>query len=151
MPLYTVRVSGLTLTATTAKTIIGTIGAATRRHKLKRLQLSFSSVTATDAAVLVEICRSTQAGAGTATAQASTLIDPAETASITTAAVNYTAEPTTLTVIDTFYVSPIGNTFLWEIPNGREYIFALSTGCMIRCTSPATQTTNMGGAILFEE
>lgn len=150
MPMYIVRTTASTLTAATAKSLVGLIGASTRRFKLKTVEASFSSVTATDAPVLIEICRGDQSTAGTTTAQTPTKEDPAETAAITTGAVNYTAEPTVLTVVKGWYVSPIGGTFLWEIPNMREIWFALSTSCFLRFTSPAT-LAGVGAALTYEE
>lgn len=151
MPRYIVSTPSETLTAATAKSVLSVINGSTRRAKILRIQLGGSSVTATDAAMLVELCRSDQSTAGTSTSVTPSKLDPAETAAICTAARTYTAEPTVLTVVDNFRVSPIGNTYLWELPPGREIITAVSTSFVIRVTSPATQTTNFACSILFEE
>lgn len=151
MPSYIVSTPSETLTAATAKCVLGIIAGSTRRFKVKRVQLGGSSVTAADAAILVEICSTNQGGAGTSSAVTPTKIDAGETAAIATAARTYTAEPTTITVMDNLRLSPIGNTYLWEMPPGRELFFAVSTTFAIRCTSPATQTTNFAASSLFEE
>lgn len=151
MPRYLISTPSETLTAATAKTVLAWIGGATRRFSCLRIFLAGSSVTATDAAILVEIISTNQAGAGTATAVTPTLQDTGETAAIGTAARTYTAEPTTVTVLDNFRLSPIGNTFLWELPPGREYRRAVSTTFGLRLTSPATQTTNFSASMLIEE
>lgn len=151
MPSYLVTTPSETLTAATAKSILSVILGSTRRAKIKRITLGGSSVTATDAAVLVEFCSTNQAGAGTATGVTPGKLDAGETAAIATAGRTYTAEPTTITVLDNLRLSPIGNTFLWELPPGREIFLAVSTTFAIRCTSPATQTTNFEASILFEE
>lgn len=150
MPRYLVSTPSESLSAATAKTVLSVIAPSTRRAKVLRIQLGGSSVTATDAAMLIEVCRSTQATAGTSTAVTPAALDPAETASLCTAARTFTAEPTVLTAIDNFRVSPIGNTYLWELPPGREYIFALSTGFCLRVTAPQAQS-NFAASVLFEE
>lgn len=151
MPSYLISTPSETLTATVAKTILTWIGGATRRFKCLRILLGGTSVTATDAAILVEVISTNQGGAGTCTAITPTLLDTGETASIGAAARTYTAEPTTVTVLDNFRISPIGNTYLWELPPGREYFRAVSTTFGLRLTSPATQTTNFAASMLIQE
>ena len=151
MPSYIVSTPSETLTAATAKTVLAVIAGATRRIKVKRIQLAGSSVTATDAAVLIELAISNQSTAGTNTSVTPGKLDQGETAAIATAARTYTAEPTVYTVLDNFRMSPIGNTYLWEMPPGREIFLAISTTFGIRCTAPATQTTNFSASILYDE
>lgn len=151
MPCYITSTPSETLTAATAKTVLTVINGATRRSKILRIQLAGSSVTATDAAVLIELVRTTQATAGTSTGVTPQPVDAADPAAISTSGRTYTVEPTVITVVDNFRLSPIGNTYLWELPPGRVIICAISTTFGIRCTSPATQTTNFSASIMFEE
>lgn len=151
MPRYLISTPSETLTATTAKTVLAWVGGATRRFKCLRIFVGGSSVVATDAACLIEVISTNQGAAGTSTALTPTLLDTGETAAIGAAARTYTVEPTTVTVLDNFRVSPIGNTFLWELPPGREYFRAVSTTFGLRITAPATQTTNFSASMMFEE
>lgn len=150
MPRYVVPTAAESLTATVAKSILAVIAGTTRRFKIFMAQISGSSVTASDAPVLIELCRSTQAGAGTSTSVTPGLLDPGETPSICTAARTYTAEPTVLTMLDCWRVSPIGNSYLWELPPGREYGFAISTSAVLRVTAPQNQS-NFTATLKFEE
>lgn len=150
MPRYTISTPSEALTAATATVILSWIGGATRRFKCLRILLGGSSVTATDAAMLIEVVSTNQAGAGTATSITPAPLDALETAAIGTAARTYTAAPTTISVLDNFRVSPIGNTYLWELPPGREYFRAVSTTFGLRVTAPATQA-NVAASMLMEE
>lgn len=151
MPCYITSTPSETLTAATPKTVLSVVAGSTRRFKILRIQLAGSSVTATDAAVLIELGRTNNAGAGTSTSVTPAAVDQGESAAICTSGRTYTAEPTTITVIDNFRLSPIGNTYLWELPPGRTIFNNVSTSFVIRCTSPATQTTNFSASIMFEE
>lgn len=151
MPGYTVSTPSETLSAATAKTVASVVGGATRRFRVRRLSLGGSSVTATDAAVLVEMGVTNQATAGTSTSVTPFNIDRGETAAIATAARTYTVEPTTYTIGDNIRLSPIGNTFLWEMPITREWFCSVSTTFGVRCTAPATQTSNWQTTIYYEE
>lgn len=150
MPLYAINTPAESLSAGTPKTVLAWVGGATRRHKIRRLNVGGSSVVATDAPMLIECGTSTQAGAGTSTAITPVPIDQGETASLGAAARTYTVEPTVITVLDTFRVSPIGNTFLWEIPPGREYFMPVSKTFALRVTSPAAQTNATFSALVEE-
>lgn len=55
-----------------------------------------------------------------------------------TAGKNWTAEPTVLTVLDEWLLTPNGGLALVDIPLGNEYDSALAEGFVIRCTAPAT-------------
>jgi hypothetical protein len=57
------------LTAATAKTILSVIAPASGAIRLVELSVSFDGVSATAEPVTVELCKSTEAGAGTATSQ----------------------------------------------------------------------------------
>jgi hypothetical protein len=150
VPRYFISTAAESLTAATAKTILLWIAGATRRFKVLRISLGGASVTATDTPMLVEVINSDQSTAGTSTSVTPAKQDAGETAAIGTAARTFTAEPTTLTVIDQFRVSPIGNTLIWELPKDREYFRAISTSCGLRLTSAAAQS-NLTASMLVEE
>lgn len=150
MPDYIISTPAESLSATVAKTVLTWIGGSTRRFSCKRITFGGSSVTATDAPVLIEVISTNQGGAGTATSITPTPRDAGDTAAIGTAARTYTVEPTTVTVLDNIRVSPIGNTFFWELPNGREYFRPISTTFGLRATSPAAQTNATFSMLITE-
>lgn len=106
--------------------------------------ISFDGVTASATPVLVETFQSTQAGAGTAgSAPTAVQVRGRSTGgSAPTSGCNYTAEPTVLTVVRQFYVSPNGGLFVYPHSLGREVECDSSAGTIkalgIRITPPAT-------------
>lgn len=141
-PIYSVVTGGaVALTAATAKTILGVKAHANSGLQLIGLKIGFDGVTATDKAVLVELCYCTWATNSPGTN--STSVTPAQksgrvlTAGFT-AGKTWTTEPTTLTVLDEWLLTPIGGLVLQDIPLGNEYDTALAEGLAIRLTAPTS-------------
>lgn len=150
---FTVTATGA-LVAATAKSAASVTSAATRGATLTALDVSFDGVSASAVPVKVELCASTQATAGTSTAFTPLLLrgDPAEAAQ-SAAGVNYTAEPTVLTVLRTWYVSPTSGMGV-QFPLGREVVGTAAAGSarkalVLRLTAPAA--VNYAAALEFEE
>lgn len=105
--------------------------------------VSFDGVTASAVPVYMELCTSTQTTAGTGgTAPGIAQVrGPATGGSAPTASGSHTAEPTTLTRIRHWYVSPNGGTFIYPLPLGREVECDSSAGTRkalaLRSTPPA--------------
>lgn len=147
---YVAETNGdVALTAATAKTILNVINAANGLIRITEMAVSFDGVSSTAEPVTVELCSSTQATAGTSTAH--TIVQtrgPTRTVQAT-AARNYTAEPTTLTVIKRWLVHPQTGLFV-QFPLGREpEQVTTADGLCIRCTAPAT--VNVQAYMEFEE
>lgn len=147
---YVAETNGdIALTAATAKTILNVINAANGLIRITEMAVSFDGVSSTAEPVTVELCSSTQATAGTSTAH--TIVQtrgPTRTVQAT-AARNYTAEPTTLTVIKRWLVHPQTGLFV-QFPLGREpEQVTTADGLCIRCTAPAT--VNVQAYMEFEE
>lgn len=148
---YTVETNGdIALSAATAKTIMNVINATNGLIRIVEIGVSFDGTSATAEPVTVELCNSTQATAGTSTAH--TILQtggPTRTVQAT-AARNYTAEPTTLTVLKRWLVHPAGGGIIVQFPLGREpEQVTTADGLCIRCTAPAT--VNVQGYMEFEE
>lgn len=133
----------IALAAATAKTVLMIIAATANQPAWVEAQVSFDGVTATAVPVLCEWVSSTQAGAGTTTAFTPKQIRgwPAQ-GSQTTAAYNYTAEPTVLEVFKKRFLTPNGGLLVIQQPMGREPtgVVTASTqfkGMGIRLTAPA--------------
>lgn len=147
---YTVETNGdIALSAATAKTIMMVINAANSLVRVVEFSVAFDGTSATAEPVTVELVSSTQAGAGTTTSH--TIVQcrgPTRTVQATGAR-NYTAEPTTLTVLKRWLVHPQTGITV-QFPLGREPEQVVTAdGLGIRCTAPAT--VNVAGHIEFEE
>jgi hypothetical protein len=147
---YVAETNGdVALTAATAKTILSVINAANGLIRLCELGVSFDGISATAEPVTVELCSSTEAGAGTATSH--TIVQfrgPTRTVQAT-AKRNFSAEPTVLTVIKRWLVHPQSGIVV-QFPLGREpEQVTTADALVIRCTAPAT--VNVQAYMEFEE
>ena len=141
------------LVATTAKTCCNVVAGANRQAIICEISNSFDGITATAVPVLVEICGSTQAGAGTSTAFTPYLMRGIG-AALCTGATDYTAEPTVLTPFKHWLVTPNGGLLVIQSPLGREAQSNLSGSATLlaiglRDTAPAA--VNSRTYIEFEE
>lgn len=141
--------AAVALVAGTAKTVLNTICPAQFGIDLKKFRVAFDGVTATAVPALVEICISTQAGAGTNTTGTVTQIYGRSITAGFTSAYNYTAEPTALTVIDQFpLLDPNKGLVMYDYPLGDTPDSAVSNGICIRVTAPAV--VNCRAVMQFE-
>lgn len=134
--------AAVALAAATAKTILSVVAPAQFGVDLKKLRVGFDGVTASAVPVLVELCYSTFATAGTNTAGT---VRQAYGRNITagfTTAYNYTAEPTVLTVIDRWTLTPNGGLVVYDFPLGDTPDSAVSEGFALRLTAPAVVNAN---------
>jgi hypothetical protein len=139
------------LAAATAKSIIGVAAPAQFGVDLTKIRVSFDGATSTAVPVRVELCQATFATNGPGTN--STSITPVQVYGRTitagfTAASNWTAEPTVLTVIDAWTLAAYGGLVVYDIPFATTPDSAVSTGFVIRCTAPAI--VNATGSMWFE-
>lgn len=140
--LYVVR-SGTSATnstavsvGTTAKTVLSVLGAATDTIALKRVVVSFPSVTATEAPATVEVGIITTLG--TVSSFTPVQVTGSALASSTTAGYNATVEPTYNRIFDTRFVPVQNGVMEWWWPLGDEPLAAVSQGFGLRVTAPAT-------------
>lgn len=138
----------VSLSAATAKTVLNVIAPASKGVTVVAWKIDFDGVTAGAEPVLIELCRSTQAGAGTSSAATPRRKrGPAGTVGAS-AAKNYTVEPTTITLIEDYAVDPYKGLFAIQYPLGREAdVFA--EGALLRLTAPAAVACR--AIIEFEE
>lgn len=131
--------TAVSLSAATAKTVIGVIGSATDTLALKRIRVSFNSVTATDAPALVEVGIITAAGT-VGTAFTPVQMSGSPLASSASAGYNHSAEPTYNRIFESTYV-PVNNGLMeWWYPLGEEPLCAISQGFAVRITAPQAQS-----------
>jgi hypothetical protein len=128
------------LAAATAKTIIGVKSHANFGLDLKKFSVGFDGITASAVPVLVELCYCTFGANAPGTN--STSITPVQSygRSLTvgfTAGKTWTTEPTTITVLRDFLLTPNGGLVFYDWPLGDTPDCALGEGFAIRCTAPA--------------
>ena len=142
------------LVASTAKSVIGVkSGDTTANHgvDLKKFRIGFDGTDATDAPVLVELCACTFGTNAPGTASTSVTVRQAygrHAATGFTAARNWTTEPTTITVLEEFTLSPNGGLLVYDWPLGDTPDSPLGEGFLLRCT--ASDSVNLRAALWFE-
>ena len=143
--------AAVALVAATAKSIIGVSAPAQFGVDLTKFRLGCDGATSTAVPMQVELCYATFATNGPGTA--STSITPMQVygRSIAvgfTAASNWSAEPTVLTVIDAWSIPVYGGLVVYDFPFGTTPDSAVSQGFVIRCTAPAI--VNVRPTVWFE-
>lgn len=141
-------------TAGTAKTILNIIAEAGKTVQLVEFAIGFNGTDATEEPILVELCYSTQATAGTSTAVTIAQFGGLANAVDGTAAENYTAEPTALTRIAAWLWPPYAGSMIVQYPlDARPDARALGAdGLALRCTIPTGGAAVSGWAhMIFEE
>ena len=147
---YTAETNGdVALSAATAKTVLSVIAASGGTFSLIEFGVSFDGTSASAEPVTVELCYSTQAGAGTSTSHTITQTGGGTRTVQSTAARNYTAEPTTLTVWKRWLVHPQTGIVI-QFPLGREPEETVTADAIcLRLTAPAA--VNCQAYMEFEE
>jgi hypothetical protein len=144
--------AAVALAAGTAKSVLCVLCPAQFGVDLVGYEIGFDGVTASAVPVLVEICSSTAAtnstpGTGNTTGTVNQVSGRAITAGFTGFYAS-TSEPTVLTPIDRFTLTPNGGTVIrdYQAPNTPDT--AVSSGFVIRCTAPAV--VNVNATLWFE-
>jgi len=139
---YTVNTEGeVTLSAATAKTILGVKAGANVGLDLRGFEVDFDGVTAANEPVLIEICYATWATNAPAT-NSTNITELQLYGRVITpdfvGAKNWTAEPTVLTVLWPLTLDPNKGLFEWEWEDNKSPDCAVNEGFAIRCTAPQT-------------
>lgn len=146
--------SAVALAAATAKTVLMVICPSSFGIDLKKLEIGFDGVTASAVPALVELVTSTNATnstPGTANTSESSNITQIYGRSITTGFTAFsasTSEPTVLTVIRRFLLTPAGGLVMYDYPLGDTPDTAVSAGIGLRVTAPAV--VNVRAGLVFE-
>lgn len=139
---------------TSAKTILAVLAPAQFGVDLKKYRISFEGTTASATPVLVELCyltAATNSTPGTNNTTRTSAIQQVYGRSITTGFVafeNSTSEPTVLTVVDSYTLTPAGGTVVYDFSLDTSPDSAVSQGFAIRVTAAATVNTR--AAMWFE-
>lgn len=133
MYFYKTTVSGVSLTASTAETMIQLSTPSTSRCAVWGWKFSFNGTTATDDPILCDVLRQTTLGAGSGGTEEP--IDPNAPASLTVATITYATEPTAGAVLDAAYVHPQGG--FWEEQLAKPILLDVSDFVGFRVTPQA--------------
>jgi hypothetical protein len=153
MHTYRVNFGALSLVAATAKTIVQLATPSTRRATLMALEIGFDSTDAANAGATVELIQATTAGTGTsATPVAVDRADPAAlcVGGTTATATNLTAEPGTITVLQTLKMTVVGSTLIYVWHPDAMPIIPVSAFVGVRVTAPQAQS-GIVGSLLYHE
>jgi hypothetical protein len=139
--------AAVALTGGAAKSVLGVLSGATFGLDLQAFKVSFDGVTASAVPALVEVCYCTFATNPPGTA--STTVTPLQAygrliAHGTTAARNWTTEPTVLTVLDEFLLTPNGGLIDEWVPLGQTPDSAEGDGFALRLNAPANVNVRAG-------
>lgn len=140
--------------AGTAKTVLNVIAATNRRVKVHEVSVGFIGASGAAKPVLVELCTSTQAGAGSGSSSVTPAKEDASDGSTVQATANkgFTSEPTTYTVVRSWRVHPQAGLPSVQFPLGREIVCDIAKAVALRVTFETGETTtNIDAAISFEE
>lgn len=140
-PIYDCSTEGaVALAAATAKTIIGVKAHANSGLELVRVKVEFDGVTASAVPVLCELGYCTWATNSPGTASTSTTPRQRNGRVLTagfTSGKTWTTEPTAITVLDDFLLTPNGGVIFYDHPLGYEPDCNLAEGFVLRLTAPA--------------
>lgn len=144
--------AAVALAAGTAKTVLCVIAPAQFGIDFKKLHISFDGVTASAVPALIELCTSTLATNSTPGTNNSTgTVNQIYGRSITAGFTGFyasTTEPTVLTPIWSWLLTPNGGTALYDFPLGDTPDSAVSNGFAIRVNAPGT--VNCRATAIFE-
>lgn len=141
------------LSAAATKTVLGVVAPAQFGVDLKKIRIGFNGTSATAEPVRVELCYATFATNAPGTNSTSVTVTQGYGRSITagfTAAKNWTAEPTVLTVLDEWPLTPAGGLVIYDFPLGDTPDSAVSQGFAIRCITVTGVSPSLLASLQFE-
>lgn len=145
--------AAVALTAATPKTVVGFVAPTNIAEKIIGWEWYANGSTSTAVPITVELCQCTFATNAPGTNSTSVTPRKANTNMAETfqlaAAVNWTAEPTVITVVQTKYLPAYNGKDSKYSPFDPLFIVPGAAGWLVRMTAPANVTVS--GTITFEE
>lgn len=150
MALYTITTGKLTLTAAATKSLI-LVNPASPSFKL-RCKVCSLDASAAAAGVQFDVYRTNTLGSPAGTSTTPALTDPGDVAALSTALTALTVEPTSVIVLSSFYLQPLGGLYPDWQPYGAE-IKAAGGGARIglRCTTASGVTPDVLAEFWIDE
>lgn len=147
---FSVTTGKLTLTGAATKSLI-LLNPATNRAVLTAISVSLDASTAA-AGVEIDLYRVNSLGSPAGTSTTPNAADPATQAATTTALTALTTEPTSVYVLDSWYLQPLGGLLILQYPLGREPVLAAAGSRVgIRYVTPTGVTPDCLATLWFEE
>lgn len=141
VPIYDCSTEGARSFTTGAKSMLGAKAHANSGLQVVGFRLAYDGVTASAVPASVELCYCTWATNGPGTNSTSTTprqrFGRVLTAGFTSATL-WTAEPTTVTALQEWYLTPNGGLLIYDFPLGTEPDCALAEGFVLRINTTAT-------------
>jgi hypothetical protein len=147
--LYSITARDVALTASTAKTVLQLRTPSTRRARLVEWSVSFQGTSGSETPVEVLLQRQTSAGTGTGFTPVR--FDPAAPAALSSAAVNFTAEPGAGDVLEALRVTPNGGTIVVPFSVIREERPIVPVSSYVGIVCRASYATQVTAYLVFEE
>ncbi len=139
-PIYGINTTSAVALATVSKTVLGVKAHANSGLLWTHYSIGFDGVSSSAVPVIVQLCYATWAtnSPGTASTQrTASIVSGRQLTAGFTCASAWTTEPTVLTVIREFPLTPNGGLIAYDWPLGTEPDSALAEGFAIRCVPPA--------------
>jgi hypothetical protein len=153
---YTVISGQVSLAAASTRTVLALIAPSTFGLDLTKVRIGFDGSTNNQASVVVDLCAATFATNSTPGTN-NTAVTPNQIygRQIAVGATAFAAsatgfEPTVLTVLSKFPLSPQGGLVMYDIPLGTTPDSPVSQGFVLRCTTPTGVSVNAYGEFTFE-
>lgn len=149
---YGINTSAAVALSTSVKSVLGVRAGAAFGIQLKHYEVGFNGIASADLPVYVEVCYATFATNPPATN--STTVTPLQQygrplAHGMSAAQNWTAEPTVLSVLDDFWLDPNKGLIVYDYLLGQEPDTALNEGFVLRMTA-GTGTPSVRASLKVE-
>lgn len=147
-PIYDCSTEGARSFTTGAKSALGVKAHANSGLQVVGFRIAYDGVTASTAPASAELCYCTWATNSPGTNSTSTTPRQRNGRSLTagfTSGTLWTSEPTTVTALQEWYLTPNGGLLIYDFPLGQEPDCALAEGFVIRINTAAT--VNLRGTI----
>ena len=146
---FSVTTGKLTLTTGATKSLI-LLNPVTNRFVITQISVSMDA-TAAAAGVQFDLYRVNSLGSPAGTAGVENVLDPATQAATTTGLTALSTEPTTVFVLDSWYLQPLGGLLVVQYPLGREPVGAAAGSRVGLRYTTAAETPDCVATIWFEE
>jgi hypothetical protein len=147
---FTVTTGKITLTASATQSL-WLLNPVTNRAVLTMLDVSLDG-SAPASGVQIDLYRVTTLGSVVGSSATVNQADPTSQVATTTGLTGLTTEPTSVAVLDSWYVQPYGGLLVIEFPLGREVVLAAAGSRVgLRCTTGAGVTPDCLATAWFEE
>jgi hypothetical protein len=147
---YSVTAGAVTLTAAATKSLV-LLNPVSNQFVLTQISISLNG-SAAGTAVEFDLYRVVTIGSAAGTTGTENALNPLTQAATTTSLTSLTTEPTTVLVLDSWYIQELGGLMVLQYPLGREPLAATAGARYgIRYVTPAATTPSSLCTMWFEE